>query len=317
VTARPDGTHPPARAAGSPEPNQRPAPPVRGDSGDTKEQTQRQELLLAIQQATRVPMILLAVLMMALVCLHLAVRLPPASDRRLRLAEWLIWQVFILEFAVTFILAPHKGEFLRKNWILALALVFPFARVLHVLPAAVAFPAQPTFQILAVASRGLQKLAVVLAGRRLLYLFAFTIAAVVSSAVGEFLVEHRAPGTNISTYGDSVWWAAGTITSVGTELYPVTAEGRIIAVFTMAFGVTVVGYLAASIAALFVNVDASASSQQKASRPETGSQELQALREEVRQLGTQIDELKTLLETGARCQVPGAKSDKSAGQPPG
>jgi voltage-gated potassium channel len=265
-------------------------------------------------------MILLAVLMMALVCLHLAVRLPPESDRRLRLAEWVIWQVFILEFAVTFFLAPQKGEFLRKNWILALALVFPFARVLHVLPAAMALPGQPTFQVLAVASRGLQKLAVVLAGRRLLYLFAFTVAAVVSSAVGEFLVEHRAPGTNIRTYGDSVWWAAGTITSVGTELYPVTAEGRIIAVCTMAFGVTVVGYLAASIAALFVNVDASASSQKKASKPDAGSEEadgplpLEALREEVRQLGAQIDELKTLLQEGGR-QAPDARrqSDKGAG----
>jgi voltage-gated potassium channel len=291
------------------------APPVQGSGAKTKQDTDRQALLLAVQQATRVPMILLAVLMMALICIHLAIRLPPVSDRRLRLAEWLIWQLFLIEFGVTFFLAPRKGDFLRKNWITALAIVFPITRVLHVLPAVAALPGLPTFEILTVASRGLQKLAVLLAGRRLVYLFACTVVAVISSAVGEFLVEHRATGANIRTYGDSVWWAAGTITSVGTELYPVTAEGRIIAVFTMAFGVTVVGYLAASIAALFVGVDAS--SQKTSSTPADSPVDAGALQEELRQLKAGIDELKAMLQGSTQHAARSTQHDKGDGKPPG
>jgi voltage-gated potassium channel len=238
-------------------------------------------------------MILLASVMLVLFSVHLALPLSPFGERRIKLVEWLIWQVFLLEFAVNFLLAHEKRAFLRQNWLMGLALLLPVLRVLHVLTALPALTGTPTLHALAVTDRGLRKLAVLLARQRLLYLLALVITGVFSSAAGEYLVEANVPGATIRSYGDALWWAAGTVTSVGTELYPVTAEGRIIAVATMFLGVSIFGYVAASIAALFVGVDASKEKARDAGKE--SDPEIAALREEMRRLQEQMDALIPLL----------------------
>ena len=46
------------------------------------------------------------------------------------------------------------------------------------------------------------------------------------------------PGANITTIGDALWWGIVTIATVGYgDYYPVTAVGRIIAVFMMLSGI--------------------------------------------------------------------------------
>ena len=50
--------------------------------------------------------------------------------------------------------------------------------------------------------------------------------------------ERGKPGANIETFGEAVWWAFVTITTVGYgDFYPVTAHGRFVAVLLMAGGV--------------------------------------------------------------------------------
>src|SRR5512139_2118212 len=56
--------------------------------------------------------------------------------------------------------------------------------------------------------------------------------------------ESQSPDANITFGGDSVWWSIVTITTVGYgDRYPVTAGGRITAVFVMFSGVGVIGAL--------------------------------------------------------------------------
>ena len=42
---------------------------------------------------------------------------------------YLIWGVFVLDFAVRFVLAPDKTTYLRKNWLTALSLFIPALRI--------------------------------------------------------------------------------------------------------------------------------------------------------------------------------------------
>ena len=66
---------------------------------------------------------------------------------------------------------------------------------------------------------------------------------------GVFLVEHGHPGANITQYSDAVWWAVVTLATVGYgDYYPVTAVGRIIAIFMMISGVGIFALMVATFA---------------------------------------------------------------------
>jgi voltage-gated potassium channel len=84
------------------------------------------------------------------------------------------------------------------------------------------------------------------------FLLAATVL-VVNGAVAVFLFERHAPGANIHTLGESLWWAVVTVATVGYGDYvPVTTAGRITASFIMAIGVLVLAVVTAQVASSFV-----------------------------------------------------------------
>lgn len=75
---------------------------------------------------------------------------------------------------------------------------------------------------------------------------------VVFSSIAILQVETD-PNSNIKTAGDSLWWAFVTITTVGYgDRYPVTPEGRIIAVILMTVGVGLFGTFTGFVANWFM-----------------------------------------------------------------
>lgn len=59
--------------------------------------------------------------------------------------------------------------------------------------------------------------------------------------------------SNIKNAEDAIWWTYTTITTVGYgDKYPVTTEGRILAMVLMTFGVGFFGIFTAYIASIFV-----------------------------------------------------------------
>ncbi len=59
--------------------------------------------------------------------------------------------------------------------------------------------------------------------------------------------EQDAEGANVSTYGDALWWACTTVTTVGYgDRFPVTFEGRMIAVLLMIVGIATLGAVTAA-----------------------------------------------------------------------
>jgi voltage-gated potassium channel len=69
------------------------------------------------------------------------------------------------------------------------------------------------------------------------------------------VLQFEAPAEgNIQTAEDAMWWAMSTMTTVGYgDRYPITTEGRFIAVFLMAAGVGVFGTLSGLIASWFLS----------------------------------------------------------------
>jgi len=71
---------------------------------------------------------------------------------------------------------------------------------------------------------------------------------VIFGGIGVYLAEHEHPGANITTLRDALWWGIVTIATVGYgDYYPVTAIGRIIAIFMMLSGIGIFVLLVGSL----------------------------------------------------------------------
>jgi voltage-gated potassium channel len=71
-------------------------------------------------------------------------------------------------------------------------------------------------------------------------LYALVFIYMVSLAT--FDVERNAPNSSINTFGDAIWWALVTMTTVGYgDVYPVTALGRTYAIVVMFGGIAILG----------------------------------------------------------------------------
>ncbi|WP_378145087.1 potassium channel family protein [Cnuibacter sp. UC19_7] len=146
------------------------------------------------------------------------------------------WAIFVVEYLVRFLIAPHKARFVRETPIELLAVVIPVFRPLLLLAYLHRIPAL----------RGRSGSAV--RGRVVSYAALFAVLFVYSISLGVLAAERGAPGSNIETFGDSLWWACVTIATVGYgDYYPVTALGRILAVMLMAGGIVIVGVATATI----------------------------------------------------------------------
>lgn len=82
---------------------------------------------------------------------------------------------------------------------------------------------------------------------------AFTALAAVLlvyvSALAQLSYERTASDAQIKTFADALWWSVATITTVGYgDFTPVTGGGRVIAVFLMIGGITLIGVITGTVA---------------------------------------------------------------------
>jgi voltage-gated potassium channel len=88
-----------------------------------------------------------------------------------------------------------------------------------------------------------------------------TVVIIVFAAAGlEVVFERHSPGTGgIHNFGDALWWAVVTVTTVGYgDKVVMTGAGRWVATALMFTGIGLVGALTATIASFFVQEQHSA-----------------------------------------------------------
>jgi voltage-gated potassium channel len=62
-----------------------------------------------------------------------------------------------------------------------------------------------------------------------------------------YALERSIPG-GLTDYGTALWWTAMIMTTMGTEYWPRTAEGRVLCFFLSLYAFAVFGYVTATIA---------------------------------------------------------------------
>jgi len=90
-----------------------------------------------------------------------------------------------------------------------------------------------------------------------------TLIVLTVSSVLVLQFESQSPGANITKGGDALWYSIVTITTVGYgDFFPVTAAGRVTAMFIMFMGVGIIGALASILASLLVGGSSSTEEEQ-------------------------------------------------------
>jgi voltage-gated potassium channel len=162
--------------------------------------------------------------------------------------NWLIWAAFVAEFVSVLVAAENRLGYVRLAWLDLAIILFSFP----LLPAAFAssrlLRLVRLLRIGTVLTRGTSAIRSVFGGRGIGFAAALTLVAALGAA-GIFMVvdpEDR-------TFGDAIWWAIVTITTVGYgDIVPQTTVGRAAGIVVMLVGVGFVAILTAAIAAHFV-----------------------------------------------------------------
>ncbi len=231
----------------------------------------------------RLPMALLGLAWLLMVVAELL----SGENALLSLASTAVWVTFIAEFALRLLLAPERWSFLKRNWLTVIALVVPalrFFRTLAVLRAARALRGLRLVRIVGTANRSMNALRTTMRRRRFGYVLGLTILVIVLGAAGMLSFEPAGEvNGGFTSYGHALWWTAMLVTSIGSDFWPVTTEGRMLALLLSIYGLAVFGYITASFASFFVGRDVS-----EADSPSAGSAEFRRLAEEVRALRLEL-----------------------------
>jgi len=169
--------------------------------------------------------------------------IPTSTQTLLNLVQWVSWIAFAADLIYGLSTAESKKKYLKKHPLEVAAVLLPFLRPLRLM------------RVISFGGLAIQKVAI---GRQ----FAITIKVLLASifvayisAVQITITERAVEGSNIKNFGDGLWWAITTVTTVGYgDRYPTTTEGRFLAVALMLMGISLMGVITASIAAWFVKM---------------------------------------------------------------
>ena len=137
-------------------------------------------------------------------------------------------------------------------------------------------------------------------GRVIIYTMCGAVTIVYAASLAILEAERGQPESEINTFGDALWWAMTTVTTVGYgDLRIVTSEGRMVAVALMIGGITLLGIVTATLASWIVQ---RVSEEDTASRGGHGRADRRAARRDSAPRG--VDESNAMKrETGTKWKV--------------
>ena len=236
---------------------------MNGEKKLRDDPTRREALREKLNRYLDLPLALASVVVVLLVIIQLTGEVNEPWRGRMEVLSWALWSLFFLEFVAKFALAPAKRLYLRKHWLDVLIVLLPFLKFLRLARVLRATRALPIFRLLVFGGRGSESTLELLRRRRFGQLGIISVMVILIGASVGYLLEVDASGARIENFGDALWWSATTITTVGSEVYPVTVGGRILAFVLMIYAIGVFSYFIGAIASVLVDFDARKAPQKK------------------------------------------------------
>jgi voltage-gated potassium channel len=154
---------------------------------------------------------------------------------------WGTWALFAADYLIRLGLSTHRHAFVRSHLLDLALIVLPLLRPLRLLR---------LVTLLNVLRRHAGRS---LRGRVVVYAVGSTALLMFVAALALLDAERGHPEGNVGNFGDAVWWAFATVTTVGYgDRFPVTLEGRAIAAGLMLTGIALLGVVTATFASWLV-----------------------------------------------------------------
>jgi voltage-gated potassium channel len=209
-----------------------------------------QDALDRFSAAVELPLTVLSLIWLPVLIVPLVVHLRPGAADTLAAIDYFVWAAFVVEYLVKLYLSPHRWRFVTHHLLDLAVVAIPVFRPLRALRL---LRLLRLGRVGVVLVNALRRARSVLTHRGLHFVLLAVLVIILVAAGLELAFEHQARGATIHNYGDALWWAIVTVTTVGYgDKYPVTAGGRGVAVALMLVGIGLIGVLTATIASYFV-----------------------------------------------------------------
>jgi voltage-gated potassium channel len=236
----------------------------------------RWRVLFGLEEWLRVPMLMLSAAWLAIAVLDLTGNSGPALET----AGTVIWLLFIAEFALRFTIAPQKRRFLGRNILTMVALAVPALRLVRAVAmvrAATIVRGVRLVRVIGVVNRSMNALRRTLRRRAFGYVLVLTAAVWLAGSAGMYALE---PANEVrggfTSFFDALWWTGMLLTSIGSQYWPQTTEGRVLGFLLALYGLGILGYITATLASFFIGRDALSNEGEVAS-----SDEIRQLRRDI------------------------------------
>jgi len=193
------------------------------------------------ERRTELPLAAVAVTFLALFSVQVLANPQGRADSALETFLYATWGIFAIDYFARLSLATDRGRWFRRHLVDLAVVSLPFLRPLRLLRLLVLFGA-------------VQKaVGDAIRGRVLIYAAFSAVLLIYVAALASLDEERGHPGSRINNFGDALWWAITTVTTVGYgDVSPVTTPGKVIAVFLMIGGISLVGLVTATLASWII-----------------------------------------------------------------
>jgi voltage-gated potassium channel len=190
--------------------------------------------------------------------------LPAGISQTLDTLDYLIWATLAVEYMAKLYLAPDRLRFAGTHVLDLVLIAVPALRPLRALRLLRVIRLSRAGVLLVSA---LGRVRALVTHRGLHFVLLSVIGIIAVTAALEVVFESGAPGATITNYGQALWWAVVTVTTVGYgDMHPVTAAGQGVAVALMITGIGLLGVLTATVASYFVEQNSGREKQELSER---------------------------------------------------
>ena len=168
-----------------------------------------------------------------------------------RVADWLVWLIFLTETLLLTYLVRDKQRYLLRNWMNLLIIAGSIPLLWHYTPLAGLLRSLRLFLVVVLLTRMSSNMRKLLSMHQLGTTLAVSLVTMVLSGVAISRIE-----PSIGSVWDGMWWAWVTMATVGYgDIVPHSGAGRLFGSFLILFGIVLLSLLTANLAAFFIGGD--------------------------------------------------------------